>query len=250
VITEKAKIKYAEFIATEIYVLAKSLLDEGRIEDARDILRNEIRRLPAEETDHLLAYRNLLASVERGAKNFYEALRIHTETHPLAELSHVPILRARFHNGLGITLEEIACRESLRDYFDRALIEYEAARYHAEEAGDTEFAGHIENNIALVYCQLGETAQAHEHLAHARTYFQDKEVKLAEIDETEAQVSMKEAGKEFETLTYALSACNAFIRHGEKRLLDDALPTLLKAIADYRCAVSADNFHATREGAS
>lgn len=227
-----AIIKDTEFMTTPVRALADELLAEGKLTEARGVIEDAVNGLDQNDVDEMVALRCQLAKVERAAGNLYEALSIHRETYPLAQLSRFPIVKWSFHNGLGITYDLIAIKEGQREYRGKALIEYEAARFHAEDAGERNLAGYIENNIALIHCDLGETGQAHEHLERARTYFTDP-VKLAQIDETEARVYLKEE-KPDEALTFALDACQTFKRFNEKRLLDDALPTLMKAIADYR----------------
>lgn len=227
-----AIIKEADFMETEARALALSLYEEGRFDKAREEIRKSLSTLPDDEIDERLACLNLLAIIERGVKNPYEALRIHLESYALSQLSNCQILRAKFHNGLGITYEELASRGDKSECYGKALIEYEAARFHSEEAGDFEYAGNLENNIAMVLCELGRAEEAHEHLANARTYF-DSSVKLAEIDHTEAQVFLKE-GKPLEALAFAVDANRIFIQHNEKRLLDEAVRTLIKAAADYQ----------------
>lgn len=226
-----ASIKEAEFTPTTPRALADSYLSEGCIGEARSEMRQAIDALSPDETDELLACRNLLCKVERADNNLTEALRIHLETYPLVELSTSHLLKARFHNGLGITYRKLAAEYP--EYLDRALIAFEAFRYHAECAGDEKEAGRAINNIALVLCQIGRTEEARSQLSDARRYFTDP-ARLAEIDETEAQVCLQEK-KPLEALDYALSACRVFLAAGEKKLMNDSLPTLLKAIADYRC---------------
>ncbi|HEX8922379.1 MAG TPA: tetratricopeptide repeat protein, partial [Pyrinomonadaceae bacterium] len=177
------------------------------------------------EIDELLATRNMLAKVELRAKSYVESLTILRETHLLSQLSTRHRLRASTHMGLGNAYE------ALGDY-DSALVEYEAARYHLEEAGDPENAGYVENNIAVVLCALNRTTDAREHIQTARACLKDRPVQFAEIDVTEAQVCLIK-GQPFEALALMYGAQQVFIEKGEKRLHDDSLPTLIKAAADY-----------------
>jgi hypothetical protein len=118
------------------------------------------------------------------------------------------------------------------DYRDRALIEYEAARFHLAEAGHYEEAGYVENNIATILFKMGRTDAAREHLLSARDYLKDQPVQLAEVDITEAQVCLKE-GKSIEAYSLMLDAHRTFIQCGKKRLLDASMDTMLKAAGDY-----------------
>jgi tetratricopeptide (TPR) repeat protein len=233
----KAIIIEADFMTTKERALADALFSEGRFDEARRLLTKTAFALLSDEVDELLACRNLLAKVERGAGNFYEALKIHIETYPLSKLSRYHGLQAKFHNGLGNTYEAIANKEELRDYFDRALIEYEAARFHLEEAGALEECGYLENNIAAVLSRLGRTEEAHAHLEEARKLFRETPVNFAQVEHTTAQVYLEE-DKAAEALACALDASRVFLRHGEKRLLDDSIRTLLKAAADYQASAT------------
>lgn len=207
---------------------ADSLLSKGLIEQARWEVETVMEGLSG---DDLLACRNLLAKIERAGGNPERALTIHLETYPLVEQSSAPVLKARFHNGLGITYRMLAVDKP--EYLDRALIAYEACKFHAQEAGDEREAGGAINNIAMVLCQAGRTEEAHTELERARTHITDPVI-LAQIDETSAQVFLKE-NKPTEALSRILSASNSFAVHGEKKLLDDSLRTLLKATSDYLC---------------
>ena len=222
---------------TPARALALSLCDDGRFDDARACVRAALAALPPEDVDERLACLIVLCVVERGAKRYREALRLHLESYPLAQLTRRHVLKAKFHNGLGATYEGLAARENRAELIDRALIEYEECRFHLEEAGDTEQAGKVENNIAVLLVALGRPAEAREHLARARRFYEGDAVRLAEIADTEALACMAE-GDLGGALACALDACRTFLARGEKRLLDDSLRTLQKAAADYAAAES------------
>lgn len=228
-----AIIKEAEFMETEARTLALSLYNEGRFDKAREEIKKWLTLIPSDDVNERLASLNLLAIIERGDKDFHEALRIHLEASDLARLSTYHILKAKFHNGLGITYRKIAVYEGKRECLDKAFIEYEATRFHLEEAGDFDEAGKIENNLALILCELNRFNQAHEHLRDARRLLAGKPVRMAEADETEARIYLKEK-KPLEALALATDAVSTFINSGEKKLLLDAIPTLIKAATDYQ----------------
>jgi len=205
--------------------LVDGLIKEADYSQAREIISGAIASLSADETDELLHCKNILCKVERADKSLHKALRIHREAYPLVQLSENHYLIARFHSGLGTTYEELG-------EYDRAFIEYEAARVHFEIDGDSEGAGYIENNVAFLSLALGLTEEARLHLEKARSYFTDA-VKLAEIGVTEAQVYLKEG--EPEKAVYLMLEClRTFERHGAKHLFDKSLDTLIKAACDYK----------------
>jgi tetratricopeptide (TPR) repeat protein len=230
-----ASIKEAEITPTPAREMALAFYEKGDFAEARTIITESLKTLRPDEVDERLACYTLLAIVERGAKRFYEALRIETEAYPLSEHCSYDLLRAKFHNGLGITFKSIAIDQDASDYLDKALIEYTAARVLSERAGDLDFAGNLENNIALIHAALGRAAEAHEHIARARTYLKTDVIKLAQVDDTQAQVYLRE-GKALEALSLMLDASQVFIKHGKEKLFNDSIRTLIKAAADYNAA--------------
>lgn len=118
----------------------------------------------------------------------------------------------------------------------RALKEYAGARDYAKQTGDRGAVASFENNIAFILCQLGRMAEAHERLGVARNCSADP-VKLAEIDDTEAQVYLRE-GRAREAYALALQACVVFMARDEERLLRAGTRVLLAAGAAYANDVS------------
>lgn len=226
---QTAIIKEREFMTSPTREFVMGLCDEGKIDEARAHLAERIKTLA--DTEQLLECRNLQAMVERCAKNYTEALRIHVESYPLALASDVHVLKGRFHGGSGITFEVIGVREDSSDYIKKALSEYEEASRHFQKAGDMDGAGDVENNLGMLLCALGRTGEAREHLVNARAYFEGKPVKLAQVDDTEARIYLRE-GNPVEALYLSCAAVRVFIRHGEERLLTEARRTLMKAAAD------------------
>lgn len=227
----EASIKSGEFIATATRTLILGLCAEGRLDDARAHLEERVKALAADDADNLLECRNLQAMVERHAKSFYKALRIHLEALPLLGAANHDILRARFHSGLGITYEVIAGLENSPSCYEHALDEYEQARRYFQAAGDIDGAGDVENNVAMFLCALGRTTEAREHVKQARVYLSENPVKLAQTQDTEARIYLAE-GNPQEALYLVSAAICVFIRHGETRLRDEAIRTQMKAAAD------------------
>ena len=58
--------------------------------------------------------------------------------------------------------------ENRQDYLDRAIIEYTAAVYHAEQAGHEQYGASTENNLAFLLYKLGRYGDAHKHLDRAQ----------------------------------------------------------------------------------
>ncbi len=208
--SEIAIIKEAEFITTPEREMALAFYERGDFDEARAVMLDAIKTVRSDDVDELLACRNLLCKIERGAKRYYEALRIHIEAYPLSQLSGLHRQRANFHHGLAATYQLIG------DNTDRTLVEYEAASFHLEQAGETSGAGYIENNIALLLSEIGQVEESRIHLERARKLFKGNAVCLAEVDETAAQICLSE-DRTREALILALDANRVFIERGAER---------------------------------
>lgn len=217
----QAIIKEPQFMTPGL-ALADSLRREGNYAEARAAVAREL--ASARDGDARLACAVSLAKVERGAERPALALKIELEAARLADASGDHELRARFHHGLAATYQ-------LLGETDDALIEYEAAAYQWSLAGLCYDAGCAENNVALLLARAGRVAEARAHLARARGYFAGMPAKLAEVDESEAQVYLAEGDPE-EALRLVTRSMTVFYEHGEAELRRKALPTLIKAAAD------------------
>ena len=134
-----------------------------------------------------------LAVVETAAGRYSDTLRLLTDSAPLFdEASHT--LRSSYHNELAIALRRLGTAENRQDYLDRAIIEYTAAIYHAEQAGHEQYGASTENNLAFLLYKLGRYGDAHEHLDRAQTIFTRLRDagSLAQVDETRARVLVAE----------------------------------------------------------
>src|SRR5205085_12253444 len=98
-------------------------------------------------------------------------------------------LKGTFHNEYALLLRRLATPENREEYLDRALIEYAAASYHFEEAGNDRFVARVENNLGYLYFTIRQYKDAHKHLDRARQFFHRlKDVAtIAQVDETRAR---------------------------------------------------------------
>jgi CheY-like chemotaxis protein len=176
-----------------------------------------------------LVYR---AAIERSAKRYHDALPLLTEVAPLFDESTSHTLRAKFHNGLAITLEVLGTSEKREDFIDRALVEYAAASYHFEQAGDLRYCACVENNLAMLYLAIGKPSEAHQHLDRARPMLASLKdnVHIAQVDETRAKVLLAE-GRNEEAEKAAAAAARALSQGDEYSLLAEALTTYGTALA-------------------
>ncbi|MDQ3919441.1 MAG: tetratricopeptide repeat protein [Acidobacteriota bacterium] len=224
-----ALIKPTDFIKSDAIRLAVELFHEDRPDDAREILREVI----ADGRDKAEAVLQL-ASVEIGANRPTEAIRLLIEHGQLfPDSDHLS--RARYHGRLSAAYRDLS--HLGEDYADKALIECEAAIHHYGKAGLKYDAGCAHNNLALLLADAGRLAEAREHLSSARECFEGMPVKIAEVNQTRAELSFEDAGREREAFSLMVSACATFDSEGETRLLRKAVPALINAAARYAASV-------------
>lgn len=221
-----------EMVAEAEAELAYCYWRQGELDEARLILRDALSRLgeSAVETRATLIVR--AAIVERSAKRFRDALRMHMDAAPLFESLDSHSLKGRFHVGLAETYRNLARIEKRENYTDLAFIEYAAASFHFEQAGHARYQACVENNTGFLYLIIGKHAEAHEHLDRAAALF-DKlkdRVHAAQVDETRARVLIAEE-RFTEAESVAGRAASALGQGGEQWLLTEALQTRGVALA-------------------
>lgn len=205
---------------------------QGALDEARDILSGVLDRLADADGEVKMVAIIRNAIVERTAKRYHEALRIHAEHAPLFERSVNDALKGKFHNGLAIVLEILGTSEKREDYIDRALVEYTAASVHFEQAGQTRHHACVENNLAMLYLAVGRFGEAHEHLDRARRVLAGLKdsVHLAQVNETRAKVLLAE-GRSAEAEKVVAAAVRVLGKGDEQSLLAEALTTQGIALA-------------------
>lgn len=144
---------------------------EGAFNEARVRLQQALDQLTDNADDVRATTLLRMATVERSAKRFHDALRIHIEAYSLFEESNNHALKGKFYNGFGFVLRNIGTAEGRDDYIDRALIEYAAASYHFEQAGHSRYQACVENNLGFLFGTIGKFPEAHEHLDRAQALF-------------------------------------------------------------------------------
>jgi CheY-like chemotaxis protein/tetratricopeptide (TPR) repeat protein len=198
---------------------------EGGFDEARVILQEALTRLALVDNETKAVALLRSAIVERSAKRFHDALRIHTEAAPLFDGISNHLLRAQFHNGFANVLNFLSATEYREDYVDRALIEYAAASFHFEQAGHERYRGCVENNLGFLFSTIGKFGKAHEHLDTAQMIFTSlKDVHLAQVDETRARVMLAE-GRLVDAEKASRRAVQTLEKGDELSLLAEALTT-------------------------
>lgn len=180
-----------ELVAETRVDLAICYWREGAIEEARITLQAVLEQLEQgelrESEQRLRALLNL-GIVEAVSNRHKVALQIHTQAAPLFGRSSNHALRGKFHLEFASLLNRIGLADTQGDYTDRALIEYAAASFHFEQAGQKRALAVVENNLGFLFVHLGRFDSAHEHLDRARSLFTaigDKG-RLAQVDDTRA----------------------------------------------------------------
>ncbi|HEY0407213.1 MAG TPA: tetratricopeptide repeat protein, partial [Pyrinomonadaceae bacterium] len=212
--------------------LAHCYWREGAFDNARDTFQEALSRLTG--TNSELRAITLLRSavVEKVSNRLHDALLIYTEAAPLfAEIDNHG-LKGKFHNSFANLLENLGRTEHREDYTDHALIEYTAASFHFEQAGNTRYHGCVENNLGFLFCTLDKFSEAHEHLDRAQALFTSLKdsVHLAQVDETRARVYLAE-GRVADAEKLVRAAVQVLEKGGEQALFAEALRTHGKALA-------------------
>ena len=163
------------------------------------------------------------AMVETYAGRYSDAFHLLRDSAALFDENISHTLRGSFHNELARVLRRLGAAERRPDYYDRAIIEYTAAVYHAEQAQHESYLARIENNLAFLLYKLGRHADAHEHLDRAQMIFTRLRDagSLAQIDETRARVLVAE-GKYRDADRTLASVLKTLERGDESALLADA----------------------------
>ncbi|HEX8160887.1 MAG TPA: helix-turn-helix domain-containing protein [Pyrinomonadaceae bacterium] len=204
---------------------------EGGTDEARVMLNEALANLRGADEQRAVALLRL-AIVESSATRNNDALRLLKEAAPLFGRigSHAKL--GKLHMNLAIVYELLSIDEAREDYADSAFIEYEAASFHLEQAGHTNYRAGVENNFGYFLFKRGRFKEAHERLDTARRLFVGLRdaARAAQVDETRARVLLAE-GRLAEAEAAARSAARAFAGGGEQALLSEALTTQGVALA-------------------
>ena len=205
---------------------------EGGFNEARDLLKGALSRLPDEAGDLRAVTLSRLATVEKVTNRLSDALRLLEEAAPLLEASGNHTLKGRFHNEYAQVLRKLGAAELRDDYTDRALIEYAAASYHFEEAGHRRYQGYVENNLGYLFGTIKNFTEAHRHLDRAQALFTSLKdrVHIAQVDDSRAKVLLWE-GLAAKAEKLARAASQALEASDQRSLFAEALTTHGVALA-------------------
>ncbi len=203
---------------------------EGSYDEARITLTSALGCL-GDEANELRATLLIRAGiVEVEAQRLNDALRFYSQAATFLEPSEDHALKGSFHNGFALLFKKLSVGD--KDFVDRALIEYTAASFHFEQAGNIRYQASVENNLGSLLLTVGKFADAHEHLGRAGRLFIEigDEVHLAQVNDTRARTLLAE-GRTVEAERFARQAVKTLEKGGEQALLAEALTTHGTALA-------------------
>jgi tetratricopeptide (TPR) repeat protein len=199
---------------------------EGAFDEARVTLDEALLQLGDLDSEQRLRALLNRAIIERVSTRYDDALRTHREAAPLFDSSTNDNLKGKFHNEYATVLKNFGLASNREDYVDQALIEYYAALFHVEKAGNKRFHAMIENNIAYLLAQVGKSEEAIKHLDQARSLFsalKDKGM-VAQVDDTRARAFI-ERGSFTKAEAVARGAVQALKEGDELSKFAEALTT-------------------------
>ncbi|MDT7777997.1 MAG: two-component system, OmpR family, response regulator [Acidobacteriota bacterium] len=200
---------------------------QGAHDEARVVLRTSLDALSGEDGDQLAVTLIRLSIVEFSAKRYETALTLNEDASPLVESSESDALKGCFHSHRALTFRTIADIGGDSELRDRALVDYAAASYHFEQAGHTRYQAYTENNLAMLFNNIGRQTEAHGHIERARSLFQAlKDVgSVAQCDDTCARILIAE--RRFDEAERTVRAAVRSLETGDRQaLLAEGLATL------------------------
>jgi tetratricopeptide (TPR) repeat protein len=212
----------------------------GESDEARILLRDALAHFSEPAGEHAVKANIWLAIVEYGARRYGDALRIHRQTQNMLAGAANHYLLGTFHNEHARALEAVGRTAGDLAYIDRALIEFEAASFHLEQAGHERFQARVENNRGLLFLELRKYKDALTRFDAARVIFKrlkDASV-VARIDVNRANAYLG-AGNLLAALRVIKSALAVLEQGDEAASLSEAFTVHGTILARARNAVQA-----------
>lgn len=199
---------------------------EGGYDEARIHLSEALNQLGDVNSDLRAVLLIRAGIIEERTRRLQNALNYYNEAEPLVEKSQDHVLKGAFHGECALVFRRLAAPENREDYLDRALIEYAAASFHYEQAGNQRQQARIENNLGWLFFTINRYRDAHRHLDRARTLLTNLKdlTSMADVDDTRARVFLAE--ERFTDAERTIrQAIRALERGGEQGNLAEALTT-------------------------
>lgn len=219
-------------VAESLHLMAICYAREDRFSEAEALLENALTNLSDADTE-----RRALIYKDRGifatsAGEHDKALSILEAAVPLFEKFDNHAAHGKFCNAYAIEIKNLWLRTRDEVALDRALIQYQAASYHLEQAELPRTLAMVENNQGVLLGKAKRFSEAHDHIERAsRIYRNLKETVLAaDTEQSRAEIFYDE-GRYPESERAARLAVRVLERAGEKSLLAQALITHGRALA-------------------
>jgi len=199
----------------------------GQMDEARILLREALEDLPSQGTARARALLKLI-TIESSSLKFDVSSRILDESAAVFENISNHTIKGSYHNEIAIVLRNFARAEPAKrdEYLQQALTEFEKADHHFALGRNSVYRCVVKNNVGLILFNLARYKEAHKYLLEAQRLtasLKDK-VRVAQIDETRAQVFLAE-NKLKDAETSIREAIRVFERSGQQTLLAEALVT-------------------------
>ncbi|MEK6283410.1 MAG: helix-turn-helix domain-containing protein [Acidobacteriota bacterium] len=218
-------------IASARVELAYCYWCDGALDEARIVFTEALQRLTTPGNTRARALLGL-AVVEWSASRYSEALKILSDNSPLFKNITNHATKGAYHSQLAMVFRNLATPENKKDYYQRAIAEYQAADHEFKLAHNSVFRSDVKNNVGFLLYKLARLKEAQRFLGEARrlTVLLRDKVRTAQIDDTRAQVFIAERKfKEAEAI--AKGAVKVLEKSGHQCLLTDALITYGIALA-------------------
>lgn len=226
------KLGLVEKVAEARIDLAICYWREGGYDEARVTLQQILADLGNQPSEQRLRALLNCGLVERSSLRYHDSLRIHREAAPLFNESTNHALRGKFHNEFAAVLMNLGIAERRDDYIDQALVEYAAASFHAEQAGNRRFLALVKNNVGYLFISLRRFGEAHEELDQARSLFEGLKDRgmVAQVDDTRARAFIDQGHYE-KAEAVARRSVRVLEEGDQLSLLAEALTTHGRALA-------------------
>jgi two-component system phosphate regulon response regulator PhoB len=220
------KLEQVNMVAEARGDLALCYWREGAYDEARINLKEALDRVEQEQPELKAVLLIRAGIVEVDSSQFNAAFRFYSEVVPLLDVTHNDVLKGSFHSSFALLFRRLATAQNNQDHIDQALIEYAAASFHFEQAGNHRYLASVENNLGFLYSTIGRYQEAHQHLNRARRLFieLDDIGTVAQVDDARARTMLAE-GNLREGERTIKSAVRVLERGGQQALLAEALTT-------------------------
>lgn len=204
----------------------------GELDETRVMLEQTFKYISDELVDTKARAILLNISLEEDANRNHDALSLYNRSALIFEKVSSHKIKGASHNEHAILLRKIGTAEKRGEYIDLAIIEYTAAIFHFNKAGNKPYAGAVENNLAFLLLTLGRYDEAHQHVRNAINIAEALKDNgyLGQWKDTRARIYLAE-GRNQEAIRHARESVRHLEQGDQKALLAESLTTWGVALA-------------------